>query len=96
MTFARSDGIRISYESRGNGPALLLVPGIPAISSDWFPFADHLAERFQTIVYDNRGSGRSDAAPGPYSTRRMAADAVAILEEVGVQRAHVSASRWAG
>jgi pimeloyl-ACP methyl ester carboxylesterase len=48
-----------------------------AISSDWFPFADPLTERFHTIVCDNRGSGRSDGPPGPYSTGQLAPDAVA-------------------
>lgn len=96
MPFARSDDIRIYYESRGKGRALLLVPGIPAISSDWFPFADRLAERFQSIVYDNRGSGRSDAPAGPYSTRQMAADAVAILDARGVDRARVFGASMGG
>ena len=68
MPFACSDDARIYYERRDSGPALLLVPGIPATSADWFPFADGLLERFTTIVYDNRGSGRSDAPVGP--TRR--------------------------
>src|SRR2546422_8257496 len=83
MPFASSDEVHIYYEAHGQGAALLLVPGIPAISSDWFPFADRLSERFQVVVYDNRGSGRSDAPPGPYSTRQLAADAVAVLDEVG-------------
>jgi pimeloyl-ACP methyl ester carboxylesterase len=89
VPFACSDDARIYYERRGSGPALLLVPGIPATSADWFPFADGLTERFTTIVYDNRGSGRSDAPVGPYSTPQLAGDAVAVLDALGVQRAHV-------
>jgi 3-oxoadipate enol-lactonase len=89
VPFAHSDDVRIYYEAQGKGPALLLVPGIPAISSDWFPFADRLGERFRVVVYDNRGSGRSDAPPGPYSTRQLAVDAVAVLDALGIERAHV-------
>lgn len=89
MPFADSDDARIYYEAQGQGPALLLVPGIPAISSDWFPFADRLSERFRVVVHDNRGSGRSDAPPGPYSTRQLALDAVAVLDALEVERAHV-------
>ena len=89
MPFARSNDIGIYYEDHGDGPALLLVPGIPAISSDWFPFADRLKEHSHVVVYDNRGSGRSDAPPGPYSTRQLAVDAVAVLDALGIERAHV-------
>jgi pimeloyl-ACP methyl ester carboxylesterase len=96
VPFTRSDEVRIYYESHGEGPALLLVPGIPAISSDWFPFADRLADRFQTIVYDNRGSGRSDAPPGPYSTAQLAGDAVAVLNALGIERAHVFGASLGG
>jgi pimeloyl-ACP methyl ester carboxylesterase len=89
MPFARSDDVGIYYDDHGDGPALLLVPGIPAISSDWFPLADRLKERSRVVVYDNRGSGRSDAPPGPYSTRQLAVDAVAVLDALGIERAHV-------
>jgi 3-oxoadipate enol-lactonase len=89
VPFVQSDDVRIYYEAHGKGPALLLVPGIPAISSDWFPFADGLSERFRVVVYDNRGSGRSDAPPGPYSTRKLAGDAVAVLDTLEIERAHV-------
>src|SRR5438128_12564023 len=90
ICLAKSEGrSRRGSLQEGDQAALLLVPGIPAISSDWFPFADRLSERFQVVVYDNRGSGRSDAPPGPYSTRQLAADAVAVLDEVGLERAHV-------
>jgi 3-oxoadipate enol-lactonase len=90
MPFARSDDVGIYYEDHGgDGPVLLLVPGIPAISSDWFPFADRLKERSRVVVYDNRGSGRSDAPPGPYSIPQLAADAVAVLDTLAIERAHV-------
>src|SRR3712207_5539058 len=90
MPFARSDDVRIYYDDHGgDGPALLLVPGIPAISSDWFPFAERLAERFRVVVYDNRGSGRSDAPLGPYTVPQLARDAVAVLDALGIERAHV-------
>jgi pimeloyl-ACP methyl ester carboxylesterase len=96
VPFAHSDDVRIYYEAQGNGPALLLVPGIPAISSDWFPFADRLSERFRVVVYDNRGSGRSDVPPGPYSTRQLAVDAVAVLDALGIKRAHVFGTSMGG
>ena len=89
MSVARSGDVGIYYDDHGDGPPLLLVPGIPAISSDWFPFADRLEERFRVVVYDNRGSGHSDAPPGPYSVSQLAGDAIAVLDTLGIERAHV-------
>lgn len=44
---------------------------------------------FELVVVDNRGIGRSDAPSPPYSTRVMAADAIAVLDHAGIERAHV-------
>lgn len=81
--------IKMHVDERGDGPPLLLVPGIPAIASDWAPLAERLASRRRTLAYDNRGSGRSTVTPGPYTTAQLAADAAALLEALGVERADV-------
>lgn len=98
MPLARPDDVAIYYEEHGDAgdPALLLVPGIPAISTDWFPFADPLKGRSRVVVYDNRGSGRSDAPPGPYSTPQLARDAVAVLDALEIERAHVFGASLGG
>jgi 3-oxoadipate enol-lactonase len=48
-----------------------------------------LAERFRVVSYDTRGHGESPAPQGPYTIDDLADDVVALLDELGVQRAHV-------
>ncbi len=55
-----------------------------------------LAERFEVILFDNRGIGESDAPPGPYTAAEMAADVVQVLDEAGVERAHVLGTSLGG
>lgn len=93
---AKVNDCRLFYEVYGSGPPLLLAPGLPQISSDWFPFADALAERFTVVVYDNRGSGRSEEPEGWYSISLMAADAAGLLDHLKVERAHVFGTSMGG
>jgi 3-oxoadipate enol-lactonase len=86
---AALDGLELYYEERGSGRPMLLVPGIPALASDWAPLAERLSGARRVIALDNRGSGRSSVTPAPYSTAQLAADAVALLDHLGIERADV-------
>jgi pimeloyl-ACP methyl ester carboxylesterase len=55
----------------------------------WGPMVPLLAERYRVITYDNRGIGESDKPEGPYTARVMADDALQVLDEAGVESAHV-------
>ena len=89
MPTARLPGLDLHYEERGSGTPLLLVPGIPAIASDWAPLAARLSGSRRAIAYDNRGSGASTVTPAPYTTAGLAADAVALLDALEIDRADV-------
>jgi pimeloyl-ACP methyl ester carboxylesterase len=86
---AQLEELELHYVERGSGPALLLVPGIPAIASDWAPLAERLSGSRRVIAYDNRGSGASSVTPAPYTCAQLAADAVALLDALGIERADV-------
>jgi len=88
-TAALDEGLELHYEDRGDGPVLLLIAGIPAIADDWDALAEPLSRSRRVIAYDNRGSGRSSVTPPPYSTRQLAADATALLDSLGIERADV-------
>lgn len=89
MSFASSDGIRIWWESTGVGSPLLLVNGLGSVSTAWHRLLPHLAHDFHVITFDNRGVGRSDVPAEPYTLAEMSADAVAVLDAAGIERAHV-------
>jgi 3-oxoadipate enol-lactonase len=86
----------IAWERHGSGPPLLLIHGLGYARWGWEPVLPGLAERFDVIMFDNRGIGGSDAPPGPYTVVEMAADAVQVLDEAGVERAHVVGTSLGG
>jgi pimeloyl-ACP methyl ester carboxylesterase len=75
---------------------LLLVQGVGLARSGWGPALDLLAAHFEVIAYDNRGIGDSDAPPGPYSVAMLAGDALQVLDEAGLTRAHVLGASLGG
>jgi pimeloyl-ACP methyl ester carboxylesterase len=87
-----STGVSLYYEWYGNGNGLpvVFIRGTGADSSRWMPQVAAYRKRYRCLVFDNRGAGRSDSPPGAYSVEDMAADTVALLDALGVDRAHVS------
>ena len=84
------DGTRLYYEEEGDGEPLLLVSGQRQDHTFWDGIRDDFSDHYRVIVYDNRGAGQSDKPTDPpYSTRGFARDAVALLDRLGVSRAHV-------
>jgi 3-oxoadipate enol-lactonase len=93
---AHNDGVRLAYELRGTGDPLLLIHGLGYGRWGWRPVTDALAEDFLVALFDNRGIGGSDVPPGPYSVADLAADAVAVLDAAGFERAHVLGTSLGG
>jgi pimeloyl-ACP methyl ester carboxylesterase len=84
--------VRLWVEERGGGTPLLLLMGANASGVTWpETFVDALAARHRVIRYDHRDTGRSTRAYAeqPYAIRDLATDAVAILDALGIPRAHV-------
>jgi pimeloyl-ACP methyl ester carboxylesterase len=89
MSTAKVDPIELYYEEHGSGDALLLIMGLAADSAAWLFQIPDFAEHYRTIVFDNRGVGRSSKPPGPYTIHEMADDTAGLLDAIGVARAHV-------
>ncbi|MEZ5866491.1 MAG: alpha/beta fold hydrolase [Geminicoccaceae bacterium] len=84
-----ADGGRLHYELAGDGPPLLLVPGLGGIADFWGPIVPALAERFTVILHDHRGCGRSSLERIDFSIAQMAGDVLALLDHLGLERAHL-------
>jgi 3-oxoadipate enol-lactonase len=99
MPYARStDGIRLHYEVLGRSSAtpVLLIQGLGADKHGWDMQRLPLALQYRVIALDNRGAGRSDKPFGHYSLEQMAADAIAVLDQVGVEKAHIVGASMGG
>lgn len=85
-------GATIYYETRGNGPALLIIPTGNGDATPLAPVAEALADRYTVITYDRRGFSRSQLHEPVNSERRLAddvLDARQLLERVAGAPAHV-------
>ena len=96
MPYVTNAGAQIYWEEAVVKQPLLLIMGLGATLEWWNRLVPILAPRYRTIVYDNRGVGRSDVPPGPYSIRVMADDAAAVLDAAGMASAHVFGASMGG
>jgi 3-oxoadipate enol-lactonase len=97
MPYATIDDVNLYYEVHGKGEPFIFISGtgssceyMKVTSVDWF------SRDFQLIIFDHRGTGRSDKPDTPYSTRMFARDAVGILEHLGIEKAHVGGRSMGG
>ncbi|HEX2692295.1 MAG TPA: alpha/beta fold hydrolase [Kofleriaceae bacterium] len=90
MSFATAaDGTRLAYQVLGSGPALLLVAGQASDHHIWTGVREAFASQYRVVTFDHRGTGDSDKPEAPpYSTRGFADDAIAVLDHLGIDRAH--------
>jgi len=92
MSYATSfDGSQLWFDAAGTeGAPILLIAGNGCDHDAWRIALPELSHAHRVIYYDHRGTGRSDATfPDVWSTRDFARDAVAILDALGIKRAHV-------
>ncbi|MEX1195730.1 MAG: alpha/beta fold hydrolase [Dehalococcoidia bacterium] len=90
MPTIKVEKINLEYYVEGEGPPLLMIRGFGADCSNWGDaFLRPLQATFSCVRFSNRGTGLSDKPSGSTSIRQMADDAVALLDALGIERAHV-------
>jgi 3-oxoadipate enol-lactonase/4-carboxymuconolactone decarboxylase len=88
--------VNYRVEGPAAAPALLLINSLGSDLTLWEPLMPELLRHFRVIRYDQRGHGSSPVPQGPYSMAELGADALALLERLGVQRAHVCGTSLGG
>ena len=90
MPFAEVGGARIHYRWDGpeDAPVVLLSNSLGTDFSMWDTQAAAWSKKFRVLRYDTRGHGQSSVTPGPYSIQQLGSDVVALMDALGVSRAH--------
>jgi poly(3-hydroxyoctanoate) depolymerase len=95
VDYVSSGGARLRYSVVGTGPPLLLTSGIGASLELTQPLRDALAGR-STIAWDAPGAGASSVPRRRPSLRLVAEYAVAVLDDLGLERVDVMGISWGG
>ncbi len=78
------------HEGSAGADSVLMSAGLGGSAAFWAPQMAALVERFRLILYDHRGTGRSDRCLKPdHSVASMAEDMVAVLDATGTPRVHI-------
>ena len=96
MKSVKVNGVKLEYELRGAGEPVLLIDML--IADCFVPLLSQpaLADRYQLIRYHKRGWVGSTHTPPPVSIADHAADAAALLDHLGVPRAHIAGHSTGG
>jgi pimeloyl-ACP methyl ester carboxylesterase len=93
-----SSNFSLYFEEFGDrkNPTVVLIRGTGADSSRWMPQVSAYKDQFHVIIFDNRGVGKSDTPPGPYTVQQMADDTIALLNALEIESCHLSGSSLGG
>lgn len=93
-TLPRPD-VDLYYEISGEGPPLLLIPGMLSDSASWLPIIPLLTPHFTLIRVDNRATGRMQNC-APFTLTDCVEDIVALLDHLDLTDVHVAGHSMGG
>jgi pimeloyl-ACP methyl ester carboxylesterase len=88
MPFAENHGVRLHWETSGEGTPVLLIMGHRYTARMWYPILADLGAKHRVITFDNRGVGESETT-SKASIADFVADTLAVMDAAGAQQAHV-------
>lgn len=96
--FANSNGVKIHFVTKGEGPLLVMIHGFPDYWYTWRKQMPALAKYFQVVAIDLRGYNKSDKPEGVenYAMPKLVGDAKAVVEHFGRKQAVIVGHDWGG
>jgi len=90
--------ITLNCADAGEGDAFIFIPGLVGLYDAWSFQLDHFAKRYRAVTFDHRGTGESDkpTGPGAYSTQAIADDVIALMDTLGIDKAHIVGTSTGG
>ncbi|HHB83372.1 MAG TPA: alpha/beta hydrolase [Devosia sp.] len=82
-------GARIFTQTEGSGEPVLLIAGMMSDVASWGPLTPLLQPHYQIIGFDNRGAGRTICQTARFSIDDMVSDAIAVLDNYDIEKAHI-------
>src|SRR5437867_9010626 len=89
MPRVRIGDLELFHDDDGTGEPVLLLMGLGGDHHGWDLVRRDLARRHHLVLIDNRDAGASDEATGAYGFQDMAADALGVMDHLGVERFHL-------
>src|SRR5205809_4882998 len=96
MPRVRIGELELFHTTDGAGEPVLLLMGLGGEHRAWDLVRRELARRYRLVLVDNRDAGASDEANRPYGTGDMAADALGVIDHLGIERFHVVGASMGG
>lgn len=92
------DDVRLYYEEYGQGDTIVFIHEFAGDHRSWYPQVRHFSRRYRVLIYDARGYPPSDVPTDPsvYGQYRAVDDALAVMDAVGAQHAHVVGNSMGG
>lgn len=96
--YADSDGVKIHYVTKGEGPVVIMIHGFPDFWYSWRNQMEVLSKDYQVVAIDQRGYNKSDKPEGQenYDMTKLAADVKAVQEQLGVDKSIIVGHDWGG
>lgn len=90
MPKIKVNDINIYYEIHGEGHPIVMIGGLASNVYKWEPeFIKKISEHYKTIIFSNRGAGRSDKPKIDYTIKMFADDTAVLMDTLGLKRAYV-------
>lgn len=90
MPKIKVNDIQVYYEVQGDGFPLVMIMGISGNVDWWDPrMIQELSKNYKIVMFDSRGTGRTDVSSREYSIKLFADDTAGLMDVLGISRAHV-------